>query len=102
MSFCKACGGNIEWHLTKSGANMPINPEPVVGGRYVFNRSLRLEYVGSGSAEAGQKRYDSHQQTCPKKGQAPRRAPDVSEERSGCCFRCGSDDHWLAECPEEP
>jgi hypothetical protein len=101
--FCDKCGAKVEWHVTKAGANMPIDPGPSPGGRFYFGPGLRLFPAAPGSKT---KMYACHWDTCPKKGeQAPRRAGFICD-RPGCdldgrhfhCYRCGETDHFANEC----
>lgn len=109
MSLCKACGKPVEEHLTAAGRPMPIDPEPHPLGDYYFDHRIRLVWARPRTKE---KMYRSHMDTCAKKGQALRRAPTVRDDcarwdcdrtdrHAGHCHRCGSTEHFAAECPEE-
>ncbi len=104
MAFCGACNQKIEWHQTVNGRNIAIDPEPHPEGNYAFDGRLRLALAAPRSKA---RMYRCHFDTCPKKGQVPRRA-GFSCDRNGCdrsdrhfhCRRCGATDHFVAECPE--
>ena len=60
QTTCKSCGAAIVYAVTTSGARMPLDVEPVAGGKYaivdgdhaVYDRALETGYV-------------SHFATCP-------------------------------------
>lgn len=106
MSFCNDCGGNIAWHKTAAGADMPIDPEPHPEGDYAFVK-VRLTRSPRGSHA---KMYRSHIDTCPKRKTPLRRSPFVCD-LDGCevktgrphrhCFKCKSIYHLAADCDAE-
>jgi hypothetical protein len=110
--FCDACGAKVEWHLTAAGKNIAMDPEPHPDGQFYFGSGLKLTRLRRyDNLRAGQKMYRCHWDTCPKKGQAPRRAATVRDdcERWDCtrtdrhpghCHACGSTEHFVADCPE--
>lgn len=100
--FCEACGAKVEWHVTKIGAEMPLDPGPHPEGNFYFGPGPRLF---KGSRGLKPKMYRCHWATCAKKGQAPRRAAFACD-RNGCevegfhrhCYRCGGTDHFASDC----
>lgn len=105
MAFCNACHQRVEWHKTDADRNIPIDPDPHTEGTLAFDGRLRLVRAAPRSKA---RMFRCHFETCPKKGQAPRRAA-VACSRPGCertdrhfhCHGCGADDHLIAECPED-
>lgn len=103
--FCDRCGSKVEWHDTTEGRRIALDPEPHSDGNYAFDRRLKVERA---PARSRARMYNAHFQTCPKKGEPPRRRAAVSCRQDGCertdrhshCLRCGDDSHWVAECPE--
>ena len=93
--FCRACGARVEYHLTASGAKMAIDPEPHPEGHYYFGQGLRL---AKGRRGLKPRMYRCHWDTCPKKGQAPRRAAQTEES---LCYRCHKPGHFADVCEEE-
>lgn len=103
--FCRACGARVEWHPTRDGAQMALDPDPHPQGSFYFGPGLRL-FKGRHGLKP--KMYRCHWDTCPKKGQEPRRPAFICERR-GCdvegrhlhCFRCGSTEHLANDCEED-
>ncbi len=64
MPACSGCGADIVWGITKSGARMPVDPEPVNGGNLVKTHAdpLMVKVV---RPEPDVMRYVSHYVTCP-------------------------------------
>lgn len=77
--FCRKCGKRVEWHLTRAGRKMPIDPDPVEDGRFQFGAGLRLDLV-RGSIQQKRRRFDCHWDTSPGCKPAPRETMDEGEE----------------------
>ena len=94
--WCKGCGARVEWHPRAVGGPVAIDPEPHPDGLLFFNASMKLERGEKGSHP---RMCRGHLLSCkhPEKARAPR--ADVDDRRRGC-FRCGAEDHWIADCPE--
>jgi hypothetical protein len=101
--FCDACGAKVEWHVTKTGAEMAMEPDPNPQGNFYFGPGLRLFKAAPGFKP---KMYRCHWDVCPNKGQLPARRPDFICDRRGCdvsgkhfhCFKCGGAGHFASEC----
>ena len=92
--FCKTCGGRVEWHVTKAGRNMPIDPDPRPDGKFVFGAGLKLEFAPA-TTPMSRRRFMCHWDTSPRC--KPPRAPVDRDEMT--CFKCGENDHFARECP---
>jgi len=76
MARCKGCGAEIDWIRTRTGKNMPIDPEPVfviIGDgkeHFVTDEgeviSGRVVSTDDGTAEVA---FVPHWATCPVAGQ---------------------------------
>src|SRR5262245_43988340 len=107
MAFCKGCGQAIDWYKTAAGKNMPIDPDPHPDGNVYIDVVRNVAVVAAVGAKP--KMYRPHWATCVKAGQF-RATPRPACDHEGCertdrhthCRRCGTTDHWVAECPEEP
>jgi hypothetical protein len=104
--FCRLCGQKIEWHPTKAGNAMALDPDPHPAGRFAFDNNMRLVTMPPGSKP---RMYRCHFDTCPnKETKAPRRAAFVCDV-DACdltsphlhCFKCGSTSHLARVCEEE-
>ncbi len=103
-SFCKGCGGRVEWHPRADGVQVSIDPDPHPQGNLAFNKARRLEAAPPGSRP---RMYRYHLVACAKP--VARRDNRVAAcEHEECdrtdrhrhCFKCGDTDHFVAECPE--
>lgn len=100
MAFCNDCGSNVEWHVTRAGKNMPIDPEPHPDGDYYFETAKLVH----GERGERPKMFRSHFDSCKKR--KPR--PLFSCDYKGCtekgrhrhCRVCGGTDHLAHDCPE--
>lgn len=61
MAACKGCNARIYWARTKSGAAMPLDPQPVDGGNIEFAGTLAVVV----RAQPGVKRHVVHYVSCP-------------------------------------
>lgn len=93
--WCKGCGAKIEWHPRAVGSDIAIDPDPHPGGMLFFNAAMKLERGEKGSRP---RMFRGHLLSCPNPDKA--RRPSADEPKRGC-FRCGAEDHWIADCPEE-
>lgn len=104
MAFCDRCGSKVDWHETADGRRIALDPDPHSEGTYAFDRRAKVERAPQRSRA---KMYRSHFETCPKKGEAPRRRSPFICSELGCeradrhvhCRGCG-EDHFVADCPE--
>jgi hypothetical protein len=73
---CRDCGGTIVWVRTAKGKNMPIDPQPVEGGRVVLRGSgdERVARVLGRSTRPlpDEPRFESHFATCPARSRRSR------------------------------
>jgi hypothetical protein len=61
MSSCSSCHQRILWAKTSRGENIPLNPEPIVGGNLDLVDGV-VRYV---QPSGGVKLYTSHFASCP-------------------------------------
>lgn len=81
MSGCRQCGLDVLWALTKTGAKMPVDPEPNEGGNVAVYRDhlgqLRARVVMVGAPiEDYERRAMPHIATCVKKAPTPKPMPE--------------------------
>lgn len=67
---CRSCRRPLLWVRTRGGRNMPVDPEPVLGGNLLVDtRRGTVETVNEqarvDAAERGEALYVSHFTTCP-------------------------------------
>lgn len=69
VSRCKSCGALIRWAKTESGKNIPLNPEPVLGGNIALTPAGEAVVLNTETVEqeraAGRPCYVSHFADCP-------------------------------------
>lgn len=78
---CAGCGLAIAWRLTRKGAKIPLDPEPVPTGNVILDRQglavvldrERLKVLEARADRERWPRYVSHFATCPNRDQFRRR-----------------------------
>lgn len=63
MSFCRSCGAIVVWSKTENSKNIPLDPEPVLGGNIILECNGALARVVE--PDPGIRRHISHFVTCP-------------------------------------
>jgi hypothetical protein len=93
VAFCDGCGARVEWHLTKAGRRILMDADEVPDGKFVFGSGLKVE-VATRDTPPQRRRFNCHWDSSPK-------CKPVGERMRATCYRCGSEDHLVAECPED-
>lgn len=72
QTSCRSCGGPIIWTTTRKGKKMPVDFEPVSGGKFILEPIDQMNedsepsavWIGEKDKYSGE-RYASHFDTCP-------------------------------------
>lgn len=59
---CRSCLAPIRWATTTTGRRMPLNPEPIPGGKWVISAVTGKLLARTTSEPLG---YEVHWATCP-------------------------------------
>lgn len=71
VSECRSCKEPIVWVTTRKGKKMPLDPDPVPNGPFIYDgdpEEARVVYIGEKDRYTGD-RYASHFSTCPNVGE---------------------------------